>query len=389
MSPACVVCHITTAHPPFDTRIFRRECRSLAAAGYRVHLVAPHTREETIDGVHLLPLPVPRSGMARRVVWPVLAARRARATGAHLYHFHDPELIPAMQALARLTGCPVIWDAHEVYAETIHHFNQFGWRPASAAGARVFDRYELLAARRSFAGVVTITEMMAERYRRAGIRTAVVGNLVEDELLRPGPGEPPSRAEPPLLITTGLLNRDRGILLMVEAFAAVRRRHPCRLAFWGHFPREGDERLLRGLVRERGLESEVFIGGPYPRGHLLDQLLPTATAGCVLLVEASDYNVIGVPNRLTEYWARGLPVIASRDTHAGRMTAEADAGLLTANTVEDLAACIERILADPQAARAMGERGRQAVAERFNWKHAFANLIALYDEVLGRGGRAR
>ena len=375
------VCHVTTAHPAFDTRIFRRECRSLAAAGYRVHLVVPHTREETIDGVHIVPLPQPPAGIARRLVWPLLAARRAIATRADLYHFHDPELIPAMRALARWTGRPVIWDAHEVYAETIHHFNQLGWHPASVAGARLFRRYELRSAQRSFAGVVTITEAMAEPYRRAGIRTAVVGNLVEDELLRAPAGPPPPRAEPPLFVTTGLLNRDRGILLMVEAFDRVRPRFPCRLAFWGHFPRQEDERLLRGLVRERGLESEVFIGGPYPREHLLDALLPTAAAGCVLLVEESDYNVIGVPNRLTEYWARGLPVIASRNTNAGRMTADAEAGLLTENTAESLAAAFERILQDPATARAMGERGRCAVAERYNWKQAFGDLLGLYREL--------
>ncbi|HUF35659.1 MAG TPA: glycosyltransferase [Gemmatimonadales bacterium] len=377
------VCHVTTAHPALDTRIFRRECRSLAAAGYRVQLVAPHPGTEIIDGVRILPLPAPPSGMARRLVWPILAARRAASTRADLYHFHDPELIPAMSGLGRWTGRPVVWDAHEVYAETIAHFNQLGWRPASVAGARLFGRYELHAARRSFAGVVTITEMMAERYRRAGILTAVVGNLVEDELLDPGSTVPPPRARPPLLVTTGQLNPDRGILLMVEAFDRVRHRHPCRLAFWGHFPREEDERRLRDLIRARGLEAEVSIGGPYPRGHLLDTLLPTATAACVLLLERSDYNIIGVPNRLTEYWARGLPVIASRDTCAGQMTADVQAGLLADHTAESLAQCFEQVLRDPEAARAMGERGRRAVAERFNWRFAFANLLDLYDRVLG------
>jgi glycosyltransferase involved in cell wall biosynthesis len=377
-----VVCHVTTAHPALDTRIFRRECRSLAGAGYRVHLVAQHPREETLDGIHIIPLPAPPSDLARRLLWPVLAARRAASTGADLYHFHDPELIPAMSALGRRAGRPLVWDAHEVYAETIAHFNQLGWRPVSVAGARLFARYELWAARRSFAGVVTITEMMAERYRQTGVPTVVVGNLVEDELLQPRAGTLPARAEPPLLITTGLLNQDRGILLMVEAFARVRVERPCRLAFWGHFPREDDERRLRALIRERGLEAEVSIGGPYPREQLLDELLPTAAAGCVLLVDESDYNAIGEPNRLTEYWARGLPVIATRNTNAGRMTSEVGAGLLTDNSVEDLADCFQRILSHPEAARAMGERGRRAVAERFNWKHAFTNLLEFYDRVL-------
>ncbi|HEX3232609.1 MAG TPA: glycosyltransferase [Gemmatimonadales bacterium] len=377
-----VVCHLSTAHPAFDTRIFRRECRSLVEAGYDVHLVLPHDREEVVDGVHIIPLPQPRGAFARRTLWPLLAARRAAATRAELYHFHDPELMPVMQALHHLTGTPVVWDAHEVYTETIPHFNQLGWRPASVAAGRLFDRYELLACRRSFAGVVTITDMMADRYQRAAIRTAVVGNYVEEELLEEATDTRPVRSQPPLVVTTGLLNRDRGIFLMVDAFAKLRARRPCRLAFWGWFPREEDRAQLERAVEERGLTGDVLIGGPYARDELLDQLLPTASVGCVLLLEASDFNALGVPNRLTEYWARRLPVVASRDTNVARMTLEVGAGLVTDNTPEGLADCLEQILADPATIQAMGERGRRAVRERYNWSSAFSNLLALYQALL-------
>ena len=33
------VCHMTSAHQPGDTRIFQKECVSLAKAGYQVFLV--------------------------------------------------------------------------------------------------------------------------------------------------------------------------------------------------------------------------------------------------------------------------------------------------------------------------------------------------------------
>jgi glycosyltransferase involved in cell wall biosynthesis len=380
--PRPVVCHVSTAHPAFDTRIFRRECRSLVGAGYEVHLVLPHEREEVVDGVHIIPLPQPKGAFARRTIWPLLAARRAAATRAQLYHFHDPELMPVMQVLHHLTGTPVVWDAHEVYTQTIPHFNQLGWRPASVAAGRLFDRYELLACRRSFAGVVTITEMMADRYQRAAIRTAVVGNYVEEELLDDLAGPVPERSQPPLVVTTGLLNEDRGIFLMVDAFALLRARLPCRMAFWGWFPRDEDRLRLERAVEERGLTADVVIGGPYPRRELLDRLLPTASVGCVLLLEASDFNALGVPNRLTEYWARRLPVVASRNTNVARMTLETGAGLVTENTAESLAGCLEQLLADPATVRAMGERGRRAVSERYNWSSAFFNLLELYRVLL-------
>ena len=106
------VCIITSVHPPFDTRIFQKEARSLAKAGYDVSLIAQYDKDEVVDGIRILSLPSPGNRIERmtKTVWQIY--RRALEVDADIYHFHDPELIP-IGLLLKLHGKRVIYDVHE------------------------------------------------------------------------------------------------------------------------------------------------------------------------------------------------------------------------------------------------------------------------------------
>ena len=87
------VCHMTSAHSSTDTRIFHKECVSLANAGYDTFLVAQgESREE--NNVHVIGI---GSAPANRIKRMTGFARKVYETALTLivkiYHLHDPELL--------------------------------------------------------------------------------------------------------------------------------------------------------------------------------------------------------------------------------------------------------------------------------------------------------
>ena len=115
------VVHLTSSHPPDDIRIFGKECRSLAQAGFEVHLIAPGAGGGTRDGVVLHGFDLPTGPRLLRIVRRLWRAWRcAHALRPDLCHFHEPELVP-VALLLKLGGARVVYDVHEDHLSTVSY----------------------------------------------------------------------------------------------------------------------------------------------------------------------------------------------------------------------------------------------------------------------------
>ncbi|MBL4862995.1 MAG: hypothetical protein JKY09_08275, partial [Crocinitomicaceae bacterium] len=102
------VCHLTSVHKADDTRIFYKECVSLAKHGYEVHLVAPNANESEELGVKIHSVKKNSgSRFFRATVVAFRVLRKGLAIKAKLYHFHDPELV-WVGLILRLFGKKVV-----------------------------------------------------------------------------------------------------------------------------------------------------------------------------------------------------------------------------------------------------------------------------------------
>ena len=208
------IVHLTSVHPAFDVRIFHKECKSIARAGYDVTLIAAHDRDETVDGVRMKAM-VRASGRISRMLrttWAI--CRQAIREDADLYHFHDPELIPVALVM-RIRGKKVIYDVHEdVPADILSkqyipsHFR----RPIAWLAGLIEKKSS-----RYFSGVVAATSPISRRFRFRTAGTVVVSNYpVLDQ--EPDPrAQSWSRPSGSAVVYAGLLSQDRCIREIVEA----------------------------------------------------------------------------------------------------------------------------------------------------------------------------
>jgi glycosyltransferase involved in cell wall biosynthesis len=210
---------LTNVHCPFDQRIYHKEAKTLAAAGYGITVVGPGDSmlEGRADGITVKVIPVPRSSRERLTnLWRLF--RIARTSDATLVHFHDPELLP-VAFLLTLLGKKVIYDVHEhfsVVALTRSWIPRAVRKPLSFAverGERYLGRY--------MSAVVGVVDEQGKRFRRRPF--VAVKNFPRLECFDLPQGVNGRSCD---LLHVGSLSRERGSVLLPQILKTLKATHP-------------------------------------------------------------------------------------------------------------------------------------------------------------------
>jgi glycosyltransferase involved in cell wall biosynthesis len=368
------ITHITTVHLPFDTRIFHKECRTLADAGYQVALIAQHDRNEMVGGINILGLPRPKNRFNRIFGLTCRALQLACKEDAAVYHFHDPELLAVGLLLKSFTRGRVIYDVHEDIPQQILSKH---WIPAHIRRpiAIFFNIFEKLAVR-SLDGVVVATESIAIKFAR--FNPVVIHNYPDLHMLPPQSQTVPVEKDD-VLIYIGGISEIRGAFEMVRAFENLDPSPETRLELIGRFEPGSLEEQMQNLP---GYRHVRFLG--WLSWEKAWQRAQNAIAGIVLFHPVPNH-IMSLPNKLFEYMATGLPIIAS-NFPLWKDIIETNHCGLTVDPLnpKEISEAIKYLIQHPDEARLMGERGRKAAVERYNWVKEGEKLLSLYGELLKR-----
>jgi glycosyltransferase involved in cell wall biosynthesis len=367
------VVHVTTVHPATDNRIFHKECLTLRDAGYQVVLIAPHGGDELIDDVRIRALPVARNRWDRASRLTRQALALCRREDADIYHFHDPELMPAMARLAR-NGKPVIYDMHENIVKDMRT------KPHVSAPLRpALSTYLRLRMKDWLKGMHVIFAERSYQPEYPWIEQhTVIENMPRTAQLLGVDVKYGSKAA---LAYLGSVTPRRSSLAMLEV---VR-----RLQLQGR--QVGLECVGPATALHRR-EMELYV-----QAHELEQVwlhgrlepadawntIAGCLAGLALLADTPNYRD-SLPTKLFEYMGLGLPVVAS-DFPLYREIIDGHQCGVCVNPA-DLPAvlgAVEHLLDNPAEAAAMGQRGREAVRQNYSWDTEAAKLLHLYRSLLG------
>lgn len=289
-----------------ENRVVDDEVALLRAHGHDVRVWTPDPPAETA---------LERAALGARAVWSRAAVARVRALAAELrpdvIHVHNvyPMLSPAV---LRTAAAPVVMTLHNYrlmclpatflrdgrtcedclghgpWRGVVHRCYR-GSAAGSASLAAAIALHRRAGTFRRVARFLAVSEFVRTKHIEAGIepgRIAVKPNFVDPLPRRQGPGE--------YFLFLGRLAPEKGIGPLIEAWREI----PARLVVVG----DGEERARLAATAPPTVEFHDAVPGDRVGSYL--------ARARALVVPSIWYE--GAPRTITEAYAAGVPVIASR-----------------------------------------------------------------------------
>jgi glycosyltransferase involved in cell wall biosynthesis len=107
-----------------------------------------------------------------------------------------------------------------------------------------------------------------------------------------------------------------------------------------------------------------------------------AADACLVHFKRREIFTTILPSKLFEDAAMAKPILLGFEGHAAELVRTADCGIaFTPEDDEALAAAAERLAADPEEARRLGENGRRHVLARFDRQKLAHDYLAILERV--------
>jgi glycosyltransferase involved in cell wall biosynthesis len=348
-----------------------------------------------------------RNGL--RVLLRAIYSRQARHKFAMLLDRFKPDLVhlqnlhahitPSILFEAKCRELPTVWTLHDYklvcpnshflidqtsriceacgsgrYYECLLKRCKKGSLSASAMAGLEAAAHRLMGVRGCVDAYIAPSLFLRQKFIQCGFSQAQVVHLSyfipEEAFACPTAGK--GLEENPYILFMGKIGILKGVR---ELLAACRLRPSVRVVLAGDADEAGTE-----LLRDRAPNAQ-WVG--LKRGEELRRLLRRATA---LVLPSVWYE--NQPLSILEAFASGKPVVASRLGGMTELVTHGERGLLVPpGEPEPLSQALEWMLNHPEEAAEMGRKAYNYAIANFQPSVHYERIMALYTELIARGGR--
>ena len=360
------ICHVTSLHDATDVRVFIKECCSLAER-YDVTLIAPNTGDCVLNDVKIIGITLPASRIRRMMSLNRVYAKMIEVN-ADIYHFHDPELMPLGARIKKEKNKKVIFDSHEdVFVQIIEK----PWIPAILRKPlqTAYKKYEQSTLSK-YSALISVTPSIVERLSAINPNTYMVTNYpiyseMED-----------NRSFDHNICFAGGITAD----WMHEEILKAIENIDVRYLLAGQ---TNDDVFFQKLKSNKSWQKVDFYG-KIPHNQV-PELMKKSIAGMVLYdyVANVGYHRGSLGNtKLFENMMCGIPVIATDFELWKEIIDTYHCGIcVNHHNINAITDAIRYLINNPDEAKIMGENGKRAVREKYNWSTQEKNLLKLYHDL--------
>lgn len=364
-----IICHISTVHAYYDTRIFYKECRSLVKQGYKVYFIVSYDGEEKeFEGVNIIPIGSSKNRFYRFFIKKWVALKKAIQVKADLYHIHDPELI-IIAVILRLLGKKVIYDVHENVPMQILNKDYLGNIFIRKVVSNLFNIFEKFNSY-FMTAIITARPDISERFSKE--KVIVVRNFpVLTSIDKVEPRKEKAKKE--IVIYAGMLTEIRGIREIIQSMVYLNGK--VELWLFGDWDDSVYHKECMNLDGYKYVKEYGFI----PQDEVYSYM-KISNIGIVNFWNSPNH-IRTLPNKPFEYMACSIPMVMSNFQYWKEIFKGC---YLSVNpkSPKDIAKNIEYLIENKKIAKEMGKTGRKLIEDKYSWEAERNRLFKLYDDIL-------
>lgn len=375
----------TTAHPLDDVRVYSKFARSFLSHGYSLAWIGPaksyFSGDSFRDGSISYDVYKSKSGrLARLLGMPRSAMRLARHRGSDWIYCPDPDAAAIAVLLRPLHGADVVFDVHEEY-HTGMLARWLGARGGKMASRLLVKCLQYVVSKARI--VVGVSSAVLSPYEDHLPAYIVVKNSAPEWFSEIDNNVPSSDIglrlfhgkSSPTNGTVEILQALDRVSSDVEVLMIPSSRNAEDPPYMSNF---------HDLVRSYGVVDKLVLSDSVPH-TAIPALMDTCHVG--MIGYNRELGRASLPNRLFEYMARGLPIMAPTYSPLIReIIEEHELGICRDfEDPESIAEGIRWFQDHPEETSAMGARAREVFLKEFSWTSEFDKLDGLMNHIKANG----